>query len=87
MKEDHLHATQIANAVAKKEFVKFLLPVETNIIIFELNDSLQAPELVAKLKEKNILSYAIAPNRVRFVVHLDVTEKMVNKTIEVIEKI
>ena len=87
LKEDHLHATQIADAVAKKEFVKFLLPVETNIIIFELNDSLPAPELVAKLKEKNILSYAIAPNRVRFVVHLDVTEKMVNKTIEVIEKI
>ena len=87
LKEDHLHATQIAEAVAKKEFVKFLLPVETNIIIFELNDSLPAPELVTMLKEKNILSYAIAPNRVRFVVHLDVTEKMVNETIGVIEKI
>jgi threonine aldolase len=87
LKEDHLHAIQIADAVAKKEFVKLLLPVETNIIIFELNDSLPAPELVSTLKEKNILSYAIAPNRVRFVVHLDVTEEMVNKTIEEIEKL
>jgi threonine aldolase len=87
LKEDHLHAKQIADAVAKKGFVKLSLPVETNIIIFELNDSLPAAELVAKLKEKNILSYAIAPNRVRFVVHLDVTTEMVNKTIEVIEKL
>ena len=87
LKEDHLHATQIADTVAKKEFVKLLLPVETNIIIFELHDSLPAPELVAKLKEKDILSYAIAPNRVRFVVHLDVTKDMVDKTIEVIEKL
>jgi threonine aldolase len=87
LKKDHLHATQIADAVAKKDFVKLLLPVETNIIIFELNDSLPAPELVSKLNEKNILSYAIAPNRVRFVVHLDVTKEMVGRTIEVIEKL
>ncbi len=87
LKEDHLHATQIADAVAKKDFVKLLLPVETNIIIFELTDSLSAAELVSKLNEKNILSYAIAPNRVRFVVHLDVNVEMVNKTIEVIEKL
>lgn len=87
LNEDHLQAKQIADAVAKKDFVKLLLPVETNIIIFELNDSLPAPELVAKLKEKDILSYAIAPNRVRFVLHLDVTEDMVERTIEVIEKL
>lgn len=87
LKEDHLHATQIADSIAKKNFVKSLLPVETNIIIFELNDSLTAPDLVSKLKEKYILSYAITPNRVRFVVHLDVTERMVGRTIEVIEKL
>ena len=61
--------------------------METNIIIFELNDSLPAPELVAILKEKDILSYAIAPNRVRFVLHLDVTEDMVKRTLEVLEKL
>ncbi len=59
-----------------------VLPVETNIIIAELNDSLSAPALVAQLKEQDILGYAIAPNRVRLVVHLDITKKMVEKTIE-----
>ena len=41
----------------KKNFVKKVLPVETNIIIFELNDAITGPELEARLKEKNILSY------------------------------
>ncbi|MEI9946559.1 MAG: GntG family PLP-dependent aldolase [Chitinophagaceae bacterium] len=84
LKEDHLHAKQIADAVTKKDFVKMILPVETNIIIFELNDALPAAQLVNKLKENNIRGYAIAPNRVRLVVHLDITKEMVGETIQVI---
>lgn len=84
---DHLHAKQIADAITKKEFVKFVLPVETNIIIFELNDSISAPALVTKLKEKDILGYAIAANRVRLVLHLDISEDMVNRTIEVFNQL
>src|SRR5574338_355150 len=79
--EDHAHAKQIAEAISKKDFVKKLLPVETNIIIFELTDSISAPALVAKLKEHDILGYAIAPNRVRLVVHLDISNEMVDKTV------
>ena len=86
LKEDHEHARQIAGALEKKEFVNIVLPVETNIIIFELNESINAADLVSLLKEKNILGYAIAPNRVRLVVHLDITKEMVNETIRIINK-
>ncbi|HEX7844725.1 MAG TPA: GntG family PLP-dependent aldolase, partial [Chitinophagaceae bacterium] len=86
LSEDHLHAVQIAAAIEKKDFVNMLLPVETNIIIFELKEP-SAPALVAKLKEHNILGYAIAPNRVRLVVHLDITAEMVSRTIEAIGKL
>ncbi|HEY6503325.1 MAG TPA: GntG family PLP-dependent aldolase [Chitinophagaceae bacterium] len=81
--EDHLHAKQIAEAIAAKNFVKKVLPVETNIIIFELNETITAPALVAKLKENNILGYAIAPDRVRLVVHLDISKEMAVKTIQI----
>ncbi len=83
LEEDHKHAKKIAETISKKEFVKMVLPVETNIIIFELNDTITAPDLVSKLKFENILGYAISPNRVRLVLHLDINEQMVNKTIEV----
>jgi threonine aldolase len=79
--EDHDRAKQIGASIAKKDFVKMVLPVETNIIIFELKDGMKAPEFVSKLKERNILGYAISPNRVRLVVHLDITKEMVNETI------
>jgi threonine aldolase len=84
---DHAHARQIADAIAKKSFVKMLLPVETNIIIFELDDSITAPALVAKLKERDIRGYAISPKRVRLVLHLDITKEIVNKTIEIISSL
>jgi len=83
LEEDHIHAKKIAEAISKKEFVKMVLPVETNIIIFELDDTITAPNLVSKLKLENILGYAISPNRVRLVLHLDINEQMVSKTIEV----
>lgn len=87
LSEDHYHASQIAEAISKKSFVTQTLPVETNIIIFELNESISAPGLVAKLKEHDILGYAISPNRVRLVVHLDISKEMVNKTIEVFNQL
>jgi threonine aldolase len=85
--EDHRHAKMIGEAIEKKKFVKFVLPVETNIIIFELDDSITAPALVARLKEKDILGYAIASNRIRLVLHLDITTKMVTKTIEIFNQL
>jgi threonine aldolase len=85
--EDHAHAKQITGAILKKAFVKMVLPVETNIIIFELNETMTAPAFVAKLKEHDILGYAISPNRVRLVVHLDITAEMVNKTIKVFNQL
>ncbi len=78
--EDHLHAKAIAEVIAARNFVKGVLPVETNIIIFELDDTLTAPALVARLREHDILGYAIAPNRVRLVLHLDITSEMVEQT-------
>lgn len=82
LEEDHIHAKNIADTIATKDFVKMVLPVETNIIIFELKDGMTAPELVAKLKNNSILGYAISPNRVRLVLHLDISAEMVQKTIQ-----
>ncbi|HMR93722.1 MAG TPA: GntG family PLP-dependent aldolase, partial [Chitinophagaceae bacterium] len=62
LQEDHAHARLLAGAIAKRPIVKQVLPVETNIIIFELHDAQGAPALVARLKEQNILAYAIAPH-------------------------
>jgi threonine aldolase len=83
LKQDHDHAKQIGNAIANSSIARSVFPVETNIIIFETVAA--AASIVEKFKKKNILCYDIAPNRVRLVVHLDITEEMVSKTIEIIK--
>lgn len=84
---DHSHAQALARCLQQRPFVKELLPVETNIIIFELHPGQSAPTLVQQLREKDILAYAIAPNRVRLVVHLDITPAMIDHTITILESI
>ncbi len=85
--EDHAHAKLIGEALAAKPFVKQVFPVQTNIVIAELGPELPAPALVQQLKEHNILSYAIAPDRLRLVLHLDITEAMVDETLQTIKKL
>jgi threonine aldolase len=87
LSQDHEHARQIAAALRKKNFVTQVLPVETNIIIFELEESIAAPVFVQQLKEKGIWGYAITPSRVRLVTHLDISPAMIDKTITVISNI
>jgi threonine aldolase len=82
--EDHQHARRLAEALAQTDFTGEILPVETNILIFEVKGRYTAPQLAAALKEKNILVIAISPTQVRMVVHLDIHPAMVEQTIEAI---
>jgi threonine aldolase len=87
LSEDHIHAKQIAAALAEKDFVEDVYPVETNIIIFSLKQNLSAKELVARFKESQILVHAISSNQVRIVTHLDISPEMTENTIRFIQSI
>jgi len=84
LQQDHDNAKQIGEAIAESSIATTVLPIETNIIIFETGNT-PAQTIIDKLKEKQILCYATGPQRVRFVVHLDITAEMVNKTKEIIK--
>lgn len=87
LRQDHDHAKQIADALKKKDFVSEIMPVETNIIIFLLKQPWTSQKFVQKLSEFNILGHPISSTQVRLVTHLDVTPDMVQKTIDVINKL
>lgn len=82
---DHLHAKQIAESLSKKDFTGVMMPVETNIIIFEVKGDYTPKTLVEALKKKDILVSAISSTQIRMVLHLDVSDEMVKKIISVIE--
>lgn len=85
LKEDHEHAQILAQALKEKDFVGEMLPVETNIIIFEVKGRFTAPDLVTILQRSNILAIAISPTQIRLVVHLDITPAKIQDTLNVMK--
>lgn len=85
--EDHQHAKQLAQALLEKSFVGHMLPVETNILIFEVKGDWTPQRFVDFLRKEGILVMAISPTQVRIVTHLDVTAEMIAKTCEIIAQI
>ncbi|HAF77924.1 MAG TPA: threonine aldolase [Maribacter sp.] len=75
--EDHKKAKEIGKALALKSFVKKVEPIETNIVIFEIDESfMTSDQFVHKLKEKNILIIGMGQGKLRMVTHLDYTNDM-----------
>jgi threonine aldolase len=82
--DDHRHATILAEALLKKDFTREILPVETNILIFEVGGRYTAKELAEKFRENGIMVIAISPKQIRMVLHLDISESMVQQILDVI---
>ncbi len=81
---DHENAKRIASALSQLPFVNEIKDVETNIIIFEMNEQKKADQFQQQLKEKGILCNLFGKQMIRFVTHLDLTESHISKTIEII---
>ena len=84
---DHQHAQIVSEALLKKSFVKSVVPVETNILIFEMMEPYTAQLLIDVLKQRNILCLPISKTAIRMVFHLDVWPDMVEEMIAVIENL
>ncbi|MGB4843139.1 MAG: low-specificity L-threonine aldolase [Ferruginibacter sp.] len=85
--EDHQHVKAIAATLSKKDFIGKVMPVETNIVIFEVIGSYTADQFCAVLKNQDILCLSISKTQVRMVTHLDFTKEMLNKLVTAIESL
>ncbi len=71
LKEDHARAKELAKIISSKPEVIDILPVETNIVIFQLAKGLLSFDYVENLRQKGILAATFGKDKVRFVTHLD----------------
>lgn len=85
--EDHQRAKQIESILTKLPYVESSLPVDTNIIIFNLSPNLKLEVFESKLKEQGIKMSAFGKQTVRFVTHLDFTDEMLMKLESVLKGI
>jgi len=86
LKEDHKKAKAIGDMVKVLPYVTGVLPVDTNIVIFELDKKILATAMVAKLKENDVLAVAFGKHEVRLVTHLDISDPMIEYFNEAIGK-
>ncbi|MFD2288757.1 threonine aldolase [Pedobacter petrophilus] len=83
LKEDHQHAHALAEALLSTKYVVSVLPVETNIVIFEVAMG-TAEKVVQQLKEKGLYCGTTSASTVRLVTHLDLSPEMIDRAIEII---
>jgi threonine aldolase len=74
LKEDHQRAKQIGKILEGLPYVKDIYPIDTNIVIFELPETILAHEFVAEIRQKGIACVPFGKHLVRFVTHLDFTD-------------
>ena len=83
---DHQHAKQIAHSLLEKDFVGKMMPVETNIVIFEILSEGGPVAFCERMKQHDIFCLPISATQVRMVTHLDVHDDMVAQVLEVIHR-
>lgn len=78
LKIDHENAIVLAKELAKLSWVKSVLPVATNIVIFEVENANHTAE---KLAAVGIKTSPFSKTHVRMVTHLDISSEMVEYAI------
>jgi len=74
LKEDHQRARLLGEIVSRLSWVESVMPIDTNIVIFQLRKGLDAKKAVVTLAEKGILAFAFGPGKIRLVTHLDIND-------------
>lgn len=87
LSEDHSRAKIIADQLEDHSKVKEVLPVDTNIIVFNLVDDQDPHNFIDHLRQKGILAFAIGGQSIRFVFHLDISEADVETVIKALKSI
>lgn len=85
--EDHKRAKEIEKILKQLPYVDSILPVDTNILIFDINPKISSLDFEKKLAENNIKMAAFGKQTVRFVTHLDFTDEMLGQLEKVLKSI
>ncbi|MBA6156610.1 PLP-dependent transferase [Tenacibaculum sp. S7007] len=80
--DDHKKAKEIGQVLENCSYVKKVEPIETNIIIFYVNDDIDPMDFIKKMEAKGILLISMGDGKIRIVTHLDFTDEMHQKLLE-----
>ncbi len=86
--EDHQKALEIGRILENLHFIRKVEPIETNIIIFEIEEEVITEEnFVSKLAEKGISIIGMGQGKLRIVTHMDYTDAMHESFLNILNKL
>jgi threonine aldolase len=85
LREDHRKAKQLESLLQSLSYVESVMPVQTNLVFFKLKPEMPVADFLQTLCENDIHAMALAPQEVRFVTHLDITEEMMIKVQKILK--
>ena len=85
--EDHHRAKMLGLIIQNLDYVLKVYPIQTNIIIFELQPGVNPIELLEKLKAKGLLAIGFGKGMLRLVTHLDFDDESLEKAIAIFKSI
>jgi threonine aldolase len=84
---DHERAAQLASVLSNQSYIKSVLPTETNIVIASIRDGLAPEQVLQSLSEVGIKAIGFGKREIRFVMHLDISQEMMDYTLDQIAAI
>jgi len=87
LKDDHIRAREIGKTLVDLTYIKDVMPIDTNIIIFTLSEGVETHDILEKLKVKNVLALPFGPRQIRMITHLDYSDEMLDHTIHVLKNL
>ncbi len=85
--EDHQRAKAIGAALAQLPWVQAVMPVDTNIIIFKVQEEFTPEAVLQRLAASHIKALKFGPQEIRMVTHLDFTDDMLEQTLASLKKL
>ena len=85
--EDHRRAKELGDLLNNLPWVATVEPVETNILIFSVQSSIDENQLMQKLNQKGIAISSMGHGKLRIVTHVDYREVMHSYVLETLEKL
>ncbi len=83
--EDHRRAKILGDEVSALPFVKEVMPVDTNIVIFSLNADVNADDLIDTLADSGIQVIDMGHQLIRMVTHLDFDDAMLEQVVKILK--
>ncbi len=87
LKDDNDRAKELGRHLTGLPYVTRVLPVETNIVIFTLDDKWDVNDFLNKTREQGLWSFGFGPQTVRYVTHMGFDDEQLKRTCQILSEL